>query len=144
MSTDNENGTEIVDLGEGAQLAEEDFVVVLAYTSPDAEIEVEFGQLVQDIKALYTFKNNVRVYAVVQDSAKRVLRQVEQPKVAPGNKAVMVVSYDLPEDSDEAVRRLQATAEAVRTHFEGQEDVTVSVGIRETADSVLDVIQADV
>lgn len=139
MSTENTENPELVD----AELVEEDFVVVLAYTSSDSQVEEEFGRLIQDIKALYTFKNNVRVYAVVEESAKRVLRQVEQPKETPGNKAVMVVSYDLPEDTDEAVKRLHETADAVRTHFSDQEDVKVAVGIRETADSVLDVLQQD-
>jgi hypothetical protein len=65
---------------ETKQEAPQDFVVVLAYTSPDGEIEEEFGQMVQDIKALYTFKNNVRAYAVIEERAKDVLALLEKPK----------------------------------------------------------------
>jgi flavodoxin len=57
-----------------------DFVVVIAHTSEDGEIEESFMKFVEDIKALYTFKNNVRVYATVNESAKNVLAQVEKSK----------------------------------------------------------------
>lgn len=121
----------------------QDFVVVLAYTSTDGEIEEDFGRLVNDIKALYTFKNNVRAYAVVEDTAARVLRAVEKPAEAPGNKAVMVISYDQPGDVDEAVERLHDTANKVRAQFEDQDDVQVRIGIREVADSVIDVFAVE-
>jgi hypothetical protein len=57
-----------------------DFVVVLVHSAEDGEIEEEFMKFVQDIKALYTFKNNVRAYAAVGESAQNVLAQVEKPK----------------------------------------------------------------
>jgi flavodoxin len=60
--------------------ASKDFVVVLAHTSDDGEIEEDFMKFVQDVKALYTFKNNVRVYATVGEAAQNVLGQVEKPK----------------------------------------------------------------
>lgn len=55
-------------------------VIVLAYTSPDGEIEDNFAEFVNDVKALYTFKNDVRMYAVIDDAADNVLAQVEKPK----------------------------------------------------------------
>lgn len=55
------------------------FVVVLAYTSTDGEIEEEFMQMVQDMKALYSLKENFRAYALVEESAKNVLALVEKP-----------------------------------------------------------------
>ncbi len=58
----------------------QDFVIVLAYRSTDGEVEEQFGQLVNDIKALYTFKQDVRVYACVEESAAKVLAQIEKPK----------------------------------------------------------------
>lgn len=55
-------------------------VIVIAYDSEDGEIEDSFANFVNDVKAMSTFKNNVRIYAVVEDAAKNVLAQVETPK----------------------------------------------------------------
>lgn len=60
--------------------ASKDFVVVIAHTSPDGEFEEDFMKFVEDVKALYTFKNDVRVYATVGEAARNVLSQVEKPK----------------------------------------------------------------
>lgn len=117
----------------------QDFVVVLAYTSSDSEIEEDFGRLVNDIKALYTFKNNVRVYALVEDSAKNVLAKVEKSDKKPSGRAVMVISYDQPDDIDEGYARLTRTADNVRDIFRDEKDVRVDVAVRETADEVLGV-----
>lgn len=56
------------------------FVVVLAYTSSDGEIEEEFGRMVQDMKALYSLRENFRAYACVEESAKNILALVEKPQ----------------------------------------------------------------
>lgn len=53
-------------------------VIVIAYDSPDGEIEDNFANFVNDVKAMSTFKNNVRIYAVIEDAAKNVLAQVEK------------------------------------------------------------------
>jgi len=55
------------------------FVVVLAYTSEDGEIEEEFMKMVQDMKALYSLKDNSRAYACVEESAAKILALVEKP-----------------------------------------------------------------
>lgn len=57
-----------------------DVVIVIAYTSPDGEIEDAFPNFVNDVKAMTTFKNDVRIYAVIDEAAKNVLSQVEKPK----------------------------------------------------------------
>lgn len=115
-----------------------DFVVVLAYTSDDGEIEETFGQLVQDIKALYTFKTNVRAYALVDRAAQNVLSKVEKPKEST-NRAVMVISWPQPGETDEAFQKLSEAADKVRPMFEAEEEVRVDVAIREAADEVLSV-----
>jgi hypothetical protein len=56
-------------------------------------------------------------------------------------KALMVISYDQPEDTQDALRRLSETAETVRHLFEDQPDLQVHIAIRETADAVLDVFK---
>jgi hypothetical protein len=56
----------------------EDFVIVLAYRSPDGDVEEDFGKFVNDIKALYSLKNDLRVYAVMEEAARGVLTQVEK------------------------------------------------------------------
>lgn len=114
-----------------------DFVVVLAYRSSDEEIEEDFGKLVEDIKMLYTFKNDVRVYAVVDESAKKVLSKVEKTSKEPSGRAVMVISYDQPEYLDEGYARLQRTADNVRDIFKDETDVRVDVAVRDVADEVL-------
>lgn len=115
----------------------QDFVVVLAYTSTDGEIDENFGRFVNDIKALYTFKDNVRAYALVEEAAKNVLRKVEKPKEGSSNKTVLVISFDNPEDADDAARKLQTVAENVRPQFEGLPDVDIRIGVRDVADEVL-------
>lgn len=144
MATDEE-GRVFPDVPEGIAKGEphpeqKDFVVVLAYTSDDEEIEEDFGKLVNDIKALYTFKQNVRVYAVVEESAKRVLAKVEK-QGEPSGRGVMVISYDLSDDTDESVARLSRTADTVRDLFKDEYDVRVDVAIRDAADEVLGVFK---
>lgn len=56
----------------------QNMVVVLTYTSEDGEIEEDFGKFVNDLKALYSFKQDVRAYALVEDAADRVLALVEK------------------------------------------------------------------
>lgn len=118
----------------------QDFVVVIAYTSMDGEIEEDFGRLVQDIKALYTFKQNVRAYALIEQAAKNVLAKVEKQTTEPSGRGVLVISYDLPEDTDEAYGRISRTADKVRGLFEDETDVKVTVAVRESADEVLGAI----
>lgn len=115
----------------------QDFVVVLAYTSTDGEIEEDFGRLVQDIKALYTFKQNVRAYAVTEGAAKNVLSKVEKSSNEPSGRAVLVISYNQPGDTDAAYDKLSGIAMKVRDQFEDEADVKINVAIRETADEVL-------
>lgn len=115
----------------------QDFVVVLAYTSTDGEIEEDFGRLVQDIKALYTFKQNVRAYAVTEGAAKNVLSKVEKSSSEPSGRAVLVISYNQPGDTEAAYDKLSQTAGKVRDLFKDEADVKVNVAIRETADEVL-------
>lgn len=119
----------------------QDFVVVLAYTSTDGEIDENFGQFVQDIKALYTFKDNVRAYALVEGAAKRVLSKVEKPEGEPTNKAALVISFEQPGDTDKAIEKLSGVVERVRDIFKDEPDVEVRVAIRESADEVLGVFQ---
>ncbi len=57
-------------------------------------------------------------------------------------KAVMVISYDLPEDLEEGHAKLQETAQTVRHLFENKPDVKVHVAVRESADAVLDFLEA--
>lgn len=60
----------------------QNFVVVIAYESEDGDIPEEFMQMVEDLKGLYKLqdKPNTRMYAVVEESAKNVLAQVERPR----------------------------------------------------------------
>ena len=115
----------------------QDFVVVLAYTSTEPEVEENFGKLVQDLKALYTFKNDVRAYALVQDAAKNVLAKVEKSGNAPSGRAVLVISFDQPDEFDEAIEKTSGIADKVRSLFAEEHDVRVNVAIREAADEVL-------
>lgn len=127
--------------GEPHPDAPQDFVVVIAYTSSDGEIEEDFGKLVQDIKALYTFKQNVRAYALVDQAAQNVLSKVEKPKGEPSDKSVLVISYTQPDDTDEAFGKLSRTADKVKELFEDEPDVQINVAIRESADEVLNVFR---
>lgn len=115
----------------------QDFVVVIAYTSEDGEVEEDFGRFIQDVKALYTFKQNVRAYAVVDQAAKNVLAKVEKTDTKPSGRGVLVISYDLPAETDEAYARISRTADTVRDLFKDEEDVKVSIAVREAADEVL-------
>ena len=54
-------------------------VIVLAYTSTDGEIEPEFMRMVQDMKDLYSLRDNSRAYALVEEAAQNVLNLVEKP-----------------------------------------------------------------
>lgn len=119
----------------------QDFVVVLAYSSRDGEVEEDFGKLVEDIKMLYTFKNNVRVYAVVEQAAKNVLSKLEKSSKEPSGRAVMVISYDQADNIDEGYARLQRMADNVRDIFKDEKDVKVDIAIRESADEVLRVFE---
>ena len=126
---------------EGQEGEPQDFVVVIAHTSTDGEVEEGFGKMIQDIKALYTFKNNVRAYGLVDDAAKDVLSKVEKPSGGTLNKTVMVISYDMPEDGDidEGYARLTRTADKVRDLFKDEPDVRVDIAVRDIADEVLGV-----
>lgn len=115
----------------------QDFVVVIAYTSEDGEVEEDFGRFIQDVKALYTFKQNVRAYAVVDQAARNVLSKVETSSKNPSGRGVLVISYNLPTETDEAYERISRTADTVRDLFKNEEDVKVSVAVREAADEVL-------
>jgi hypothetical protein len=55
------------------------------------------------------------------------------------SKAVLVVSYDQPEETQEALDKLQDIAQNIRGLFKDQKDVLVHVAIRETADEVLNI-----
>lgn len=115
----------------------QDLVIVLACTSTDGTIDEEFGKYVNDIKALYTFKDNVRAYMLVEQAAQNVLAKVEKSGKEPSGRGVMVISYDLSDDTDEAVARLSRTADTVRDLFKDEHDVRVDVAIRDAADEVL-------
>jgi hypothetical protein len=52
-------------------------------------------------------------------------------------KAVMVISYDLPEDTNEGFAKLSEIARTVRDLFEDKPDVKVHVAIRESADAII-------
>jgi hypothetical protein len=121
----------------GNKTEPQDFVIVLAYTSTDGEVEEEFGKLVEDFKALYTFKQNMRAYALVEEAAKNVLAKVEKSSKEPSGRAVMVISYDQPDDIDEGYARLTRTADNVRDLFKNEKDVEVKIAIRDVADEVL-------
>ena len=69
---------------EAAPTKPQDFVVVLAYTSDDGELPDEFLGLIEDMKALYTFKPNMRAYALIEDAATNVLALVEESKGGSG------------------------------------------------------------
>lgn len=126
---------EVEPVPEGPQ----DFVVVLAYTSDDGEVEENVGKLVEDLKALYTFKTDLRVYVAVEDAAKRILAKVEKPKHNPSNRGTLVISYELSDDVDESYARIARTADTVRDLFKDEPDVKVDVAVRESADEVLGV-----
>lgn len=79
--------------------APQDFVVVLTYRSVDGEIEEDFGRMVNDIKALYTFKQDVRAYALVEESAKNVLALVEKPQGS--DQTRVVLSYEAKDGESE-------------------------------------------
>jgi hypothetical protein len=115
----------------------QDFVVVLAYTAAKGELEDEFVKFVNDFKAMYTFKENMRIYALVEGAAKNVLSKVEKSSAEPSGRAVMVISFDQPGDTDEAIEKMSQAANKIRSLFEGQPDVKVNAAIRETADEVL-------
>lgn len=55
------------------------FVIVLAYESDEGELPDEFVEMARDIKALFSLKDNMRMYALVEESANNVLAQVEEP-----------------------------------------------------------------
>ena len=55
------------------------FVIVLAYESDEGDIPDEFVAMARDIKALFSLKENMRMYAVVEESANKVLAQLEEP-----------------------------------------------------------------
>lgn len=55
------------------------FVLVLAYESDEGDIPDEFMAMARDIKALFSLKKNMRMYAVVEEAANNVLAQVEKP-----------------------------------------------------------------
>jgi hypothetical protein len=122
---------------EQEQTEPHDVVIVLASTSTDSSADEEFGKYVEDIKALHTFKDNVRGYLLVDQAAKNVLAKVEKPAEGVSGRAVMVISFDQPEDTDEAVAKLAKTADTVRDLFKDEHDVRVDVAIREVADEVL-------
>jgi exo-beta-1,3-glucanase (GH17 family) len=64
---------------EAALSEPQDYVVVFTYSSEDGSVEEEFAKMIEDVKALHSFKQNVRVYAVSGESAKNVLAQLEKP-----------------------------------------------------------------
>ena len=55
------------------------FVIVLAYESDEGDIPDDFIAMANDIKALFSLRKNMRMYAVVEESANNVLAQVEKP-----------------------------------------------------------------
>ena len=113
-----------------AAVEPQDFVVVIAYRSTDGEVEEDFGKLVEDIKMLYTFKQDVRVWAVIEEAAKEVLSFVETPKEPkPANRVVL--SYE-PSDDDDP-EELARIAEQLYQLFEAypklQEGLTVDPSV---------------
>lgn len=122
---------------EPEQTEPHDVVIVLASTSTDSSADEEFGKYVEEIKALHVFKDNVRGYLLLDQAAQNVLSKVEKPEGGVSGRAVMVISFDQPEDTDEAVEKLQAISNDVRQHFQDQPDVKVDIAIREVADEVL-------
>ena len=58
----------------------QNFVVVLAHTSTDNETDEEFARMVNDLKALYSLRENSRAYALVEEAAESVLALVEKPE----------------------------------------------------------------
>lgn len=114
----------------------EDVVIVLACRSTDGGSDGEFAKFVGDIKALYTFKDDVRVYAVFDQAARNVLAKVEKPQES-SNQAVLVVSFAQPDDLEDAPQKMKDIADTVRPLFENQPDVKVRVAIREVADEVI-------
>lgn len=54
-------------------------VIVLAYESDEGDIPEEFINMANDIKALFSLKKGMRMYAVVEESANKVLAQLEKP-----------------------------------------------------------------
>ena len=54
-------------------------MIVLAYESDEGDIPEEFINMANDIKALFSLKKGMRMYAVVEESANKVLAQLEKP-----------------------------------------------------------------
>jgi hypothetical protein len=57
----------------------ESFVVVLAYNRTDEDTSEEFVKMVEDFKALFSLRDGMRAYALVDDAASEVLSVVEKP-----------------------------------------------------------------
>lgn len=53
-------------------------------------------------------------------------------------KAILVISYDLPEGVDEGYAKAQRIADNVRDIFKDESDVKVRMAVREAAEAVID------
>jgi hypothetical protein len=54
-------------------------VIVLAYESDEGDMPDEFVKMAHDLKDLFSMRPGMRMYAVVEESANRVLAQLEDP-----------------------------------------------------------------
>jgi hypothetical protein len=117
----------------------QDFVVVLAYRSTDGEIEEDFGKLINDVKALYTFKQDVRVYALVEEAAKEALAVVEKP-IEPKTSNRVVLSYEASVNDDPA--ELTRVGNMLNQLFEAYPRLLDKVVIEPSAQALLDRVRS--
>jgi hypothetical protein len=108
----------------------QDFVIVLAYRSLDDDVEEEFGTFVEEIKMLHKFKQDVRVWALVEGAAAEVLAITEGPKEPkPANRVVLSYEPDNNDDPEELARIAEMLYQLFEAYPKLQESLTVDSSV---------------